>query len=62
MSLIQNSGSKLFFDAQWARSVFRRLCTSPPPPPHVSGLLLLCSAIFQDCGAGVLTKHREAQK
>ena len=33
-----------------------------PPPPHVSGLLLLCSAIFQDCRAGVLTNHHEAQK
>ena len=34
----------------------------PPHPPHVSGLLLLCSAIFEHCGAGVLTIHHEAQK
>ena len=37
----------------------RRFCT---PPSCVSGLLLLCSAIFQDCRAGVLTNNHEAQK
>ena len=42
-----------------AKSVFfvSQFFTPPPPPSHVSGLLLLCSAVFQDCRAGVLTNH-----